>query len=1194
MKIIRIILYITFLPIILSGLISCSSKKNTSANRFLHSFNTRYNVYFNANENYKKALTSLNDGYKDNYTDFLPMYPVSNVYKDKEKLLETEEKRIASQTTPDVIKNQTTASKGSWDYTIEKCQKAIKLHSITQKPPRKGGKKKDDAYREYQSRGEYNPFLHHAWMLMGKSQFYKGQFLTASSTFNYISRSYAWNKDLAAEANIWSARCYQELGWLYEAEDILNKINNDALPQSQNGWFSSINADYLLKQQKYREAIPFLITAVKHAETKTQKARMTFLLGQLYMETDENEKAYAAFGKVPGMNPPYELEFNARIKQSEVYPGNNPSKMLKMLNGMTKNSKNEDYLDRIYYAMGNIRLAHGDTINAIADYKKGMEKSTQNGPEKAVLAIKLGDLYYSRGQYVEAQPCFSEAISIIQKGHKDYERVAKLSETMDELVDYFKEVQLQDSLQYLARLPEDERIAVIEKIIADLEKKEKEEKETAEREKRLEENQSMRPEIGGGGAGNISPDMGGGFYFYNTTALSNGRTEFQRKWGRRKLEDDWRRKDKTATYDNFASTENPDDKQGALNPDAPANEENETNAPAKSTDKKDVNYYLQQIPLLPEQLEQSNALIADGLFNMGLIYKNKLGDYSISIATFNQLEERFPENEYRLETYYNMFLMYLKMRDLEQVDVYKNKLIAAYPESDYAAAIADPNFEYKIQMMAQMQDSLYEATYNAYLNEDINTVHLNYALAKKDFPLSKLMPKFMFLDALTYASTGDAETFKNTLKDIIDKYPESDVNQLAGEMLKGMARGRQPARDGQTRGMLWNMRLGIDGEEISFSENDSISNVFNADPNVPYLMAIIYPTGNVNTNELLFMVAGYNFANILTKNFDLETFSFNDISMVLVKNFVNLEEVSQYYRLFLSNEDIKESLKDTQPILISESNFNQLIAGHSIGQYLDFYDLNFGKQAPVKINQRLSEKEIFPEEETSPKELSTPNPDAPEESSDTDMPESPEIDNEQMIISILGPNASKDTEEVNTVSQINQDIEDVFNVIEDQKENISRIAKQKWDELLHGKPELTEEEKAEDKRIAEIRKKEKAEEKALKKQAQEQAKAEKIAQLKKEREDKKIEQSRIKAEKNAQKAAEKAEKDAKTAADKEKAAIKKEAEKAKEDAKKAAEQKRKDALKEQKRKAAEKEKERKAKEKERQERLKQKERKGKI
>ena len=201
--------------------------------RFYHSFTTRYNVYFNGIENYKEQLKEMEEGYEDNFTDLLLMHPAQAYANPKDP-----------------------QPSGSFDRTIEKCQKAIQLHSIKKRPKRNSKKMSDPKYREYMKRDEYNPFIHNAWRLMGKAQYYKGDFLGAAATFLYISRHFTWMPDLVAESRIWQARCYIAMGWLYEAEDILLKINNEKLPESQNNWFATVNADYLVHKGEYEKAIP--------------------------------------------------------------------------------------------------------------------------------------------------------------------------------------------------------------------------------------------------------------------------------------------------------------------------------------------------------------------------------------------------------------------------------------------------------------------------------------------------------------------------------------------------------------------------------------------------------------------------------------------------------------------------------------------------------------------------------------------------------------------------------------------------------------------------------------------------------------------------------------------------------------------------------------------------------------------------
>ncbi|GHT86411.1 hypothetical protein FACS18947_6250 [Bacteroidia bacterium] len=547
-----------FLWIVL--LASCTSVKNTGGIRWYHAFNTRYNIYFNGDEAYKEALKNQLDAYTENYSEQILMYPVSALPKDKE------------------------TTGGSFDKSIEKAVKAIKRHSIQTKPEQQSGKRNDPKYKEFMSRTEYNPFLHNAWMMMAKSQFYNGDFLQAASSFSYIAHLYETQPEIAHPAKIWKARCYAELEWFYEAEDILSKLKNENLSKKENEWFSTVSADLLIKQKQYAEAIPHMRIAIKSEKNKYQRTREKYLLGQLYTTTGQKDLAYKTFGEISNANAPYVLELNAKIRQTEVFPGGDVNKMTKKLGKMAKSSKNKEYLDQVYYALGNIYRAIPDTAKAIESYELGVEKSTRNGLDKAFNQIQLGDIYFNQRKYLEAQPNYAESLGQLKKGDEAFPRVSKRSEVLDELVIYYEAVELQDSLQRLSRMTREERMDAIYKIIDDLIKKEKEEKEKGEREEYLTKQEDLRAQQQVGRSNPPATNMitpptteSSGFYFYNTQAVSLGKNAFQQKWGRRKLEDDWRRRNKTNpmsdlyadvnetdSLPNIPSTtiDNPDEKNG--------------------------------------------------------------------------------------------------------------------------------------------------------------------------------------------------------------------------------------------------------------------------------------------------------------------------------------------------------------------------------------------------------------------------------------------------------------------------------------------------------------------------------------------------------------------------------------------------------------------------------------------------------
>ena len=917
---------------------SCSTKKNTKASRFYHAFTSRYNIYFNGKTSFDEALLSMQNGYKESYSDMILMYPISAQPKEKQN------------------------TGGPFDRAIEKSNKAIKLHSIKAKPPKKTGWRNDPKQRAWQEQEEYNPFLKKCWLLMGQAQFYNADFLQASATFSYIARHYAHDEEVVAEARLWQARCYSEMDWFYEAEDILGKLNTNGIPKKNLNQYAAVYADYLVKNKQFEEAVPYFKTAIKAEKNRRQRSRMKYLLGQIYTELEQNGLAYQMFGQVIKANPPYELEFAARIRQTEVFTGGNYQKVVKKLQRMAKSEKNKDLLDQVYYALGNLYLSREDTLNAIKNYELGVEKSTQNGLDKAICQIKLGDLYFQQRNYVKAQPNFSGALAGIQKEYKDYERVSKLSAVLDELVVHVEAVHLQDSLQTLAKMPEAERLAVIDKIIEQVKKEEEEAKKLAEKEAYLAEQEAK----------------GTGFYFYNPQTVAQGKTAFQRKWGRRTLEDHWRRRKKemsTFNENTEEQTQQAVEGENVAQADQAAESLESGLEPVAADDPKTREYYIQQLPMTPEDVEASNLIIEDGLYNMAMIYKDKLEDIPLAIEAFEELERRFPQTKYLLESYYQVYLMALRAGNETVATTYKNKLMTAFPESDYTVAISDPNYAYNIRMMDVVQDSIYQQTYSSYLAEDTTAVRRNYRYVSEKYPLADLMPKFMFLDALTYVQAGDAEGFKAALKALVEKYPSADVTELAGEMLKGVLRGRMLVQGG-IKGMTWNLRFGL-GEDGTLSAADS-ARVFTAEPNTPYRMLLMFPTGTIDRNQLLFAVAAYNFANFMVKEFDLSFEEAGPMSMLTIKGFYSVDEALHYYKMIYGADGYGTSLDKNVAILpISDDNYETLMRGKTLDEYILFFQENFGEAAPelaARWKARMTAEEIKEEEAKAETETATPEP----------------------------------------------------------------------------------------------------------------------------------------------------------------------------------------------------------------------------
>ena len=913
---------------------ACSGKKNTAARRQYTAFITRYNVYYNGDTHYKETLAEMEDKYEDDYSSrLLFMHPVE-------------------------AKGDETAPQPTGDFTrsIEKAQKAIQLRSIKQKPPRKSGKSRDEAYKEWMKRDEYNPFLHNAWMLMGRSQYFNGDFLGAASTFFYISRHFTWLPNTVTEAKLWQARSYVSLGWLFEAEMILTRIKPESLANKElQGLYDFTMADWKIKSDDYEGAIPYLLGAIK-ADGGSQRTRLYFLLGQIYSRLGRKAEAYQAYKKAgSGASASYRTKFNARIKQSEVYDGADITPEVKALKRMTHYDRNKEYLDQIYYAIGNLYLSRGDTANAIDNYRLAAEKSSRSGIDKAITQVKLGGLYFDRGQYELAQPCYAEAVPVLPKTFPDYASLVRRSDVLDELALYSQNVTLQDSLLRLSYMTPEQQLAIINKIIDELKKKEKEEAEAAAREEYLAAREAEGNAFGDNANApnsfNINADNS--WYFYNAATRNAGRSEFQRRWGSRKLEDDWRRRNKASF--NLDFNDEDDDTSDDESEDSDSNEkvdEARDAEPSKVDDPHYPEYYLAQIPKDDAERATANDIIQEGLFNMGVILKDKLEDYTAAEREFDRLLKDYPDNIYRLDVYYNLYLMYMRAGDTARAERYRQLILSDFPDSKYGVAMRDPNYIDNLRKMDQRQHELYEQAYDDYLNNRNDRVHAAYAQMADQFPMSEIMPKFMFIDALAYVTEREPEKFAETIRQLLERYPDTDLTPIAASWMKGIQQGRklQSPENGNIRGIIWDVKLG--GDSIVAADTPL---EFDLNPDTSQLLVMVFDAAEVPTNELLFEIARHNFRSFVVKDFDLEQMNFGRLGMIVIRGFNNLSELNHYRQVMASSDDFRLP-PGVRPVAISAANFEKMInEGRTFDDYFryleeqNYVDAQAGILAPDEI-----------------------------------------------------------------------------------------------------------------------------------------------------------------------------------------------------------------------------------------------------
>lgn len=974
----RRISWVSLLAVVMAvGLIgvSCSPRKNNAATRRYQAFITKYNIYYNGDKHFRETLEDMETSYEDDYSQLVLMHPAE-------------------------ARSNPTAPQPQGDFTrsIEKGQKAIQLRSIKKRPARKGGTLTPEQKAWYK-RDEYNPFMHNAWLLMARSQYYNGDFAGAASTFFYISKHFTWLPDVVVDAQLWQARSYIAMGWLFEAEVILKRIKADQLTnKSLQGLYDFTMADFLIHSQQYEESLPYLQGAIK-ASTGAQKTRLRFLLGQIYQRLGDRNAAYDAFRAAgSASSASYRTKFNARIKQSEVYEGSDIQPEVNALRRMLRYDRNKDYQDQIYYAIGNLYLSRGDTTHAIENYVLAAEKSTRNGIEKAISQITLGNLYFERHEYELAQPCYAEAVPLLPKDYPDYKILSRRSDVLDELAVYSQNVTLQDSLLRLAAMTPEQRMFVIERLIEDLKRREQEEAEAARREEYLANQAAAGNQLQQGAAGAPTQyviNSDNSWYFYNTATRNAGKTEFQRRWGSRKLEDNWRRRNKSQFNADEFDSSGQDDGEAAEGGDAPLDSaaQAEAAAAALASDPHTPEYYLAQIPTTDEQKAVAHEIIQEGLYNMGVILKDKLEDYPAARTEFDRLLTDYPDNVYRLDVYYNLYLMYTREGKTAEAEKFRQLILRDFAESPIGQAIANPDYMANLRDMDAIVQRLYDSTYQAYLDNRNGEVHDAYATMTDKYPLSKTMPKFMFLHALAYVTENKPDEFNAVLRDLLERYPETDITPVASAWLKGMAQGRELHTDGgNLRGMIWDTRLGNDSTATA-AEGPA---AFTLDPSARQLLVMTFDTDEVSSNALLYEIARHNFKSFVVRDFDLEPLNFGRLGMIVIDGFDNMGDLDHYVNVMAASSDFKLP-QGVRPVVISDANFKLLLSqGRSLEEYFRFLqqqnyiDTQTDLLVPSQI-ETLEESEL-PVPETVAQPESEPEPDveaAPAETSPVEPETSP-------------------------------------------------------------------------------------------------------------------------------------------------------------------------------------------------------------
>jgi len=882
---------------------ACTTKKNTWVTRTFHNTTSRFNGYFYANESVKDGLIKLEANRKEDYSKILPVF----IYPNPEQ---------AKTLFPEM------------DKAILKLSKVIKHHMITTK-----------AKKEIPGACKW---IAPSFVLMGRAHFYKRDFFAAIENFEYVSQTYKKNNDrhLALRwfirnpddtrypllsdrymGMMWLIRAYDEMGSVSEAESLIDLLADDKeLPKEYRSELAAIEAYHFLMRENYGGAIKPLQKAATLSKSKKCRARYTFILAQLEQKAGKLKRASELYTGVVEMRPGFEMAFNAQMNRASCYDPSSSEEgtaIKKQLLKMLKDKKNFDYQDQIYYALAVIAEKENQ-LNDCMDYlKKSVRSSISNKNQKALSFLKMADIDFDRTEYKPAQAYYDSTVSLIKPDFPNYELINNKRKSLSDLVKNMTIIANQDSLQALAKLSDKERDGKIDEIIAAEEAAQKKKDEERLLQMQQQKDNSQVTQQSGG-----SQQNNGQWYYYNSATVNFGMNDFRKKWGDRKLEDNWRRSSKDVILEESGSS--PDQAEAA-------DTSKKTTAVKKSTDKKSRDFYLQNIPLTEQALKKSDDKIMEAYYALGSIYKEQLFNNKKAADTFEEMLQRFPETKYKLITYYQLYRLYLQIGNQDRTEYFKNLILNKYPDTEYAKIIRNPGYNAGKESNLSAAEAMYKATFQLY--RDSNYLAVIAKCQEADTALGKnpLLPRFDMLNALAIGHTQGVDAFEAALTRILIKHPKGEIKDKAQEYLDLIKKKRAGDKN---------------GSELKKDSIPKTAVQYLFDASAQYMFVFIYD-GTTDIDKFKIQLADINAEYYSTSDLKVDYIPLdNGRHLVSVKSFDGKEKAMTYYSLI--TKDKKTIFTGLNPakisnFVISNENFVQFYQDKKVNDYLAFFQDKFLK-----------------------------------------------------------------------------------------------------------------------------------------------------------------------------------------------------------------------------------------------------------
>lgn len=908
-----IILALSLLAVLAHG---CASKKDPGfVGKVYHDITARNNAYFNATEIYRSVQNNIRESRQEDFKAILPVYTdrdpdmAASYSADLDEVIKKASLGIQVHEPSKYTDNnylligKTYFMKGEYNTALETFQYTNTEFKDKKKKDSKKKKKKKKKKKSSKSKKRKKPMTASQLEELKKEELKEKREEKDEELAEGKKDPLHWLKHqpVRPDAMIWLVDTYTAMEKYREAEQVLTLIDADEeFPAWLKRDLEIARANYFLQKGDLEKAIEPLTYLTENIKMKRKKMRYYYILGQINERIGDKVAAIDNYKKVLKGRPPYDFSFNAKMSIAKISSRDNaiPSDdVIKLLTKMLRERKNREFYDQIYYALAELSLASGKREEAMDYLKKSIASSQGNNDQKALSYLKVGELYFADEEYEKAQPYYDSTLTLITADFNGFAEINARKGILSSLVAQINTIAVQDSLIELYSMTEEEKLAFVQKKLD-------EQREAEEEKQRQLENPIFAENDKGSSNNNNS---GGTWYFYNTSAKSLGYNEFVKKWGTRKLEDNWRRSDRsTILADN--------DNEGTDGEEVAPKNEDEL-----------IQEMLKELEGGDDKLTASNQQIVDAYFRLANIYRFDLQNYKKAIETYEELLKRYPGNKHEAETLYNLYLLHDKQGNITKAEFYKNEVLANYPNSNMAMIIRNPNYLEASNQIKNEITNYYMATFDAYSQNRLEEALQRIQYADSIYAgKNHLQAKFDLLEAFVIGKTSDLKSYKEALGEIITNYPGDPVKTKAEEILSYIE----------------------DSEDSTIVLQNNILRYEFDKQSRHFVMLAYKDVKGLKLSDLTNKVAQYNDKQHALLTLTIDPLILPDgYNMLLIKSFDDLAKAQAYYDALKAEAPalFEENNTKIGYYMISDVNFNKIIINKEIGTYIDFFNAKYLK-----------------------------------------------------------------------------------------------------------------------------------------------------------------------------------------------------------------------------------------------------------